>query len=403
MHVDIDSLGVFDTLAREGAERAATSLSRLTGTDATVSVTNISFLSTDGVRETLGGSDYAGVRIGFGGRVYGDTVLLFRREDVNALVDLLLPSSDPSERLARSGIEEVANIVLSGFVDGWANYLGESIDITTPTYVEEAGSELLRDDTHSDADDVDGMFLFESTLSVGDELALELYMLPEYEAFSSLVSERTTVDDVIPVDKLATFNDMTRTGAGNAATNITTMTGVETDVEVARIRFVPVEAVPSQVGDDVVVGIVVSLSGCPSGYLAILFDEESARSVAGSMLPTEPDAEFNGMTKSAIEEVGNVMTSGFIDGWANVLQTSIEHSPPEFVHDMGSAVMSPVVGRLGQSQEHAFLLDSTVVTDGRNVRCDIFVLPHGDELATALRELDPDRATETEANVDQFF
>jgi chemotaxis protein CheY-P-specific phosphatase CheC len=403
MHVDIDSLGVFDRLAREGADRAANSLSRLTGTDATVSVTNISFLSPGDARETLAAGNYTGVRIGFGGRVHGDTVLLFRRRDANTLVDLLLPDGDQSERLARSGIKEVANIVLSGFVDGWANYLGESIDITTPTYVEEAGSQLFTADRVAGTDAADGLFLFESTLSVGDELSLELYMLPEYEAFSSLVSAQATADDVIPVDKLAAFNDMTRSGASSAAANVTTMTGVETDVEVSRIRFVPIEAVPSQVGDETVAGIVVSLSGRPSGYLAILFDEESAKSVAGSMLPTEPDDGFDGMTRSAIEEVGNVMTSGFIDGWANVLQTSIEHSPPEFVHDMGSAVMSPVVGRLGRAQDHAFLLDSTVCTDGQNIRCNIYVLPHGDELTTALRELDPERATETEANADQFF
>lgn len=402
MYVDIDSLGVFDRLAREGATRAADSLSRLTGADATVNVTDISFLSRADARGVFGGGDYTGVRIGFGGRVRGDTVLLLREDDANRLVELLLPADDHDESLARSGIKEVANIVLSGFVDGWANYLGESIDITTPTYVDDAGAQLLEQEAAED-DPADGLFLFESTLHVGDELSLGLYMLPEYTAFSTLVSERGVADEAIPIDKLAAFDEMTREGARGAATNITTMTGVETDVDVSRIRFVPVEAVPSQVGDETVAGIVVSLSGRPSGYLAILFDEASALTVADSMLPTEAGDEFAGMTRSAIEEVGNVMTSGFIDGWANVLRTSIEHSPPEFVHDMGSAVMTPVVGRLGQSQDHAFLIDSVVTTDGRDVRCNIYVLPHGDELATALRELDPERTAETEANVDQFF
>ena len=401
MYVDIDSLGVFDRLAREGADRAADSLSRLTGANATVEVTNISFLTQADAHATFGSESYTGVRIGFGGRVRGDTVLLFREADANRLVDLLLSDGDHDEHLARSGIKEVANIVLSGFVDGWANYLGESIDITTPTYIDDGGSAVL-DQGAVDAD-ADGMFLFESTLTVDDQLSLELYMLPEYTAFSTLVSKREMAEGSIPIDQLAAFNEMTREGANGAARNITTMTGVDTDVEVSRIRFVPVEAVPSQVSDETVAGIVVSLTGRPSGYLAILFDEPSALAVADSMLPTEAGEEFEGMTKSAIEEVGNVMTSGFIDGWANVLQTSIEHSPPEFVHDMGSAVMTPVVGRLGRTQDHAFMLDSTVTTDGRDVRCNIYVLPHGDELATALADLDLERTAETEANVDQFF
>ncbi|WP_369011397.1 chemotaxis protein CheC, partial [Escherichia ruysiae] len=70
------------------------------------------------------------------------------------------------------------------------------------------------------------------------------------------------------------------------------------------------------------------------------------------------------MGESAIQELGNIMTSGFIDSWANVLQTSINHTPPQLVHDLGTSILSPIAGRLGQSQEYAFLMDSAVRTDG---------------------------------------
>jgi len=54
---------------------------------------------------------------------------------------------------------------------------------------------------------------------------------------------------------------------------------------------------------------------------------------------------------------------------------------------MGSAIMSPVVGKLGTQQEYAFVIDSTIEIDGRQGRCDIYALPNERELARALSAL----------------
>ena len=97
------------------------------------------------------------------------------------------------------------------------------------------------------------------------------------------------------------------------------------------------------------------------------------------------------MTEGAIKELGNIMTSGFIDGWANVLQTSIEHSPPNFVHDMGESIMSPVIAKLGQQQDYAFVIDSAIEIDGEESQCDIYALPDERELARALSALPTQR------------
>jgi len=112
----------------------------------------------------------------------------------------------------------------------------------------------------------------------------------------------------------------------------------------------PLADVPAEVGVEPHAGTVFELQGEPSGYLAILFEEESAAKIAASMLPSEPDEPLGGMAENALCELGNVMTSGFIDGWANVLGTSITHSPPEFVHDIGSAAISPLVAKLSRRQ-----------------------------------------------------
>ncbi|MFC7079990.1 chemotaxis protein CheC [Halorussus caseinilyticus] len=127
----------------------------------------------------------------------------------------------------------------------------------------------------------------------------------------------------------------------------------------------------------------------------ILFDEASAREVVAALVPGTDEVEtFDGKEQSAMKEIGNVMTSSFIDGWANVLDTTIDISPPQFVHDMGRAVAESVVARLGQRQAFAFLFDATLRADDREFDCEIYAIPDESELRAALEDLDPDATAE---------
>jgi chemotaxis protein CheC len=140
-----------------------------------------------------------------------------------------------------------------------------------------------------------------------------------------------------------------------------------------------------QLDDSTRVGVVLEFTGVPSGYIAILFDEESADQIAAALLPTADAGEA--MRQSAIQEIGNIVTSGFIDGWANRLETTIEISPPQFVRDLGPAIIDPLATELGQDQDYAFLIDSTIRTDDDEFTCDIYALPNETELRQALDQL----------------
>ncbi|MFB6105668.1 MAG: chemotaxis protein CheC [Halobacteriaceae archaeon] len=396
MQVDIQALGTYNSLAREGAGRAAESLSMLTGVETSVDVTRLSLAKSADLQQTLSEWDMTGVHIGFDGGLAGDALLVFEQGTADHLLGEVLPRLLDRDSVGREGITEVGNIVTSGFLDGWADYLGTTIDIEPPEYVGPArAAELVQSEDAAVAGE--HLFAFESHLGALDEdVSFHLYLLPERESFARLLREGDGDGAAVDVEKLSTFNRLAAKGAEGASETMTTMTGMDTAVDVSRLSFVPIEDAPSHVGDDRYVGVVLELDGTPSGYVAILFDEPSARNIAAALLPTEPDDAFEGMTRSALEEIGNVMTSGFIDGWANVLETTIDHSPPSFVHDMGSALVDPIAARLGRTQEHAFIVDTVIRTDDREVGCDIYVLPEADELSAALRSIEADQPLDTE-------
>ncbi|QSG07045.1 chemotaxis protein CheC [Halapricum desulfuricans] len=403
MNVDIQSLETFNQLAREGAEQATAAMTQMTGIEADVEVTKLSLVDRQDIGEELGAREFVGVQFDYEGELAGETVLVFDRGCSTSLVEALVGSAD-SESMARSGVKEIGNIMMSGFIDGWADYLGTTIDHSPPTYIEGDGAAVLPD-APTDGD-TDHVFVFKSRIEwTGEPVEFYIYMLPEYEPLTALMAEHVdTEDDAIPVDKLEVFNEMTRRGTETAAENVTMMTGIETEAEVSQISFAPITDVPKQISNETYVGTVVEFTGIPSGYLMVLFDELSARNVAEAMMPIEGESEeLTGRHESAIEELGNIMTSGFVDGWANVLQTAVDHTPPRLVHDMGQAIIDPLAAQVGRHQEHAFIIDSTMRTDDIEFEAEIHALPNERELREALDELLVERAEQTDVDPEEIF
>ncbi|RLM59466.1 chemotaxis protein CheX [Halobellus sp. Atlit-31R] len=411
MNLDVQSLRTFSRLAHSGAEEAAGSLTTLTGYDARVAVTKVEMATRDDVEREFRERDLVTVHIGFSGAIEGHTVLAFDRERAVSLVDALVPgaSEDPHSELATSGLKELGNIMLGGFIDGWADFLGAGIDITTPTYVELDAGQSLRDfvdDPEADADgqlggevpedamlgteiDSDHVLAFRNHLeTVDEEAGFYIYMLPTQGSVETIIEAAGDTDDAIPVETFTSFSQMISEGAGQASEDLTAMTGIDTNVDVSRLSFVPVEGVPMELTDEARRGVVLEFSGTPSGYIAILFDPDSAESVANALMPGM-DAD-QAMRQSALQEIGNIVTSGFLDGWANALETTIDISPPTYVDDIASAIVDPLVTELARTQDYAFLIDSAIVTPDETFTCDIYALPDERELRAAFDQLAPE-------------
>ncbi|WP_158056508.1 chemotaxis protein CheC [Halorussus halophilus] len=378
MNVNVESLGTFSRAAHEGAERAAQNLSGMTGIETEVDVTKMTLASSEDLARD--DEERVAVAIDFDGGIRGGTLLSFAPESAETLLDALMPG----EALSESAVCELGNVVTSGFVDGWADELGTTIDITPPEYVEGEQGDLLL--SAGLDDEQDHAFVFRSHVgAVGEELDVAFHMFPDPESMDTMLAD----GDDIPLEKLGTLREMAHAGATTASQSVSTMTGIDTEVDITTLSFVPVEDVPAELSEQRHVGVVLSFEGMPGGYVMILLDESSAREVAAALVPgTETVESFDGMAQSAMQELGNVMASSFIDGWANVLETSIEISTPQFVHDMGTAIADSLVARLGQRQEFAFFFDATLHADDREFDCGVYAIPDEEELREALAQLE---------------
>lgn len=391
MKIKVNALGEFNALAHDGSRRAAQSLGQLTGIRPTAEATSIDLIRHRDIVADLHDQESVAVSSEFSGGIDGTAVLVFDEPGARTLAKSLPGGSEgPTDLEPR--LTEVGNIMLSGFLDGWADYLQRGIDQAPPTYHRGTGRELLPDSMRDDTPSRQSLTVnttFETEDAVVETAA---YIKLREDSLATVLGEAAPHDAVpIPLNKLQLFSEMAAHGGSTAGDNLSMMAGIETAVNISRMSFLRVEQIVPRLGDERHVGVVSELTGLPSGYMMVLFDEPSAAAIADAMGAGPVDDAFTRMHRSAIQEIGNIMISGFVDGWANVLDTSNQHTPPEFVHGFASAIADPIVIDLATTREHAFVFDTLVQTADDAVSCQLLALPEADELATALTELPVDR------------
>jgi chemotaxis protein CheC len=411
MRLDTTALGTFHEMAREGAGIAASRLTGIAEVEARVGITKLNFVRGEEIRNELAaGGEKVGVRVELSGAIEGHSMVVFDADSARRVLETLLgdefedrapaagsdaakadPAAAEFDELSQSAMEEVGQIINSGFVDGWADVLETAIDMTTPEFVQGAEPDPFLEGLDAAPGEDDMAIMFRSQIeAVGEAIEFTHYLFPDHDDFAELL-DRLRETEGIEYDKLVGFDRMAQRGAEEVADNVSTMTGFDTEIELRRLNFVPMSAIPQELGNRRLIAVAFEFDGTPSGYLVFCFEEESAETVVEGMLPTAPDDPFGEMGQSAIEELSNIMASGFLDGWANVLDTNIDHTPPEYSHDMGAAVMDPIVLQFGESQDYAFVFDTHVQAADREFDVEIYAIPDEDDLERALSELDVDR------------
>jgi len=193
----------------------------------------------------------------------------------------------------------------------------------------------------------------------------------------------------VDIRKLNLFNQMAKEGANTVADHLNQMTGMHTEMEITKTNFLDIEDIKTHVGHDKQVGTHIELTEPPHGHILFLFGAPSAKKLAAGMLGDRADpadSGFSDMERSAVQEIGNIMTSGFIDGWANVLNTTIDISTPKFTYGTGSKMVDELVG--SRRDEMALVFDSRVHAREANVEVKVYTFPELEELVSLMQQIE---------------
>lgn len=208
----------------------------------------------------------------------------------------------------------------------------------------------------------------------------------------------------VDVRKLELFNNVSKEGSRKVADSLSQMSGMDAEIKVSKINLLHMDDVKTHIGEQVAVGIHVELTDSPYGYVLFLLDPQDSKQLAQSMIPggSDDDSEgFTDMERSAIQEIGNIMTSGYIDGWANVLNTSIGMGTPTFTYGPSNQIIEKMGG--WPDDEIAFVLDSQIYASGTDVDLTVYTFPQLKDLVDLVKQIDIDTDVETDTVADERF
>lgn len=412
MELDIRTLQTFHKMASRGSRNTASRLSEAIDRDVHVESTKVKFVTPGELQTEVNADDnYIAVSAELAEGPGGHSVVLFEENMASELSqmavvrtghdDVSLVGGNGSDNGAVSSagvgvLTEVGNMMNHGFIDKWADVLDMDIDVNVPVYHTASGSIDFLQSLQSSEEGIQLLLMFQNELQVAgsDKPCIHIHV-PSIEELESVLSTERTLVHPFGYEKLVGFDEMVEQGATEAAKSMSMLTGQETNVDIRHLNFVHVSSIPRELAGRNVVGVSFTYDGLPSGYLLFVFEEESAKSIIRSLVDNDEQLDASGgpfgeFGKSALQELGNIMASGVLDGWANVLGTTIDHSPPEYIRDVGPGVADPIAEKVGENQQYAFVFDTTIEAEGQDIDCDIYSVCEEGDLETALSRLEVD-------------
>ena len=181
---------------------------------------------------------------------------------------------------------------------------------------------------------------------------------------------------MVDIRKLSFINEMAKVGTNGVADNMSKLTGEDAQMEVTKTNFIDVDDIESQLDGGKRLGVRVRLLDEPHGHILVLFPETSAKKITAIMLRDvvdDMDDVSGKMARSAVEEMGNMMASGFIDGWADVLGRAIDIAAPQLVYASTGDIVTRTANLGGD--DLALFFDSDLAVPSYQIEAEIYAFP----------------------------
>lgn len=191
------------------------------------------------------------------------------------------------------------------------------------------------------------------------------------------------------VRKLRIINELITEGATGAAESFSALAGIDTTVDIKNLSFVDPPDLADEIGTTKLYNARICLSEPPYGVFMMTFSSGTAEEIAELMTHKPCDGGMSDFHRSAIQEMCNILTSGFIDGIANTLETTIDMGTPTVDYARGDNIAQKALTDT-QRKTIAIVLDSviSVADSDRDFNIRVFLIPDPGSFVNMMDMLD---------------
>ncbi|WP_058485177.1 chemotaxis protein CheC [Defluviitalea phaphyphila] len=174
----------------------------------------------------------------------------------------------------------------------------------------------------------------------------------------------------IDIDTLNTLHldvlkEIGNIGAGNATTALAKLLNKKVDMGVPKVNILELKNVADILGgaENLVVGILLSVSGEVNGMMMFVLEQKSAHILVNILMGREINniSEFTEMDISALKEIGNILTSSYLSSLSALTNLNIVPSIPQMAFDMAGAILSVPAIEFGKIGDKVLLIETEFI------------------------------------------
>lgn len=161
--------------------------------------------------------------------------------------------------------------------------------------------------------------------------------------------------------QLDALKEVGNIGAGNAATALSQLLNRKIDMTVPAVNIIPFRDIFSGIGgEELVVGVIVRVLGDTPGNILFVFDKDTALNIIES-LTGEKCEQITEMGNSVLCEIGNIISSSYMNAIARLTNLVIMPSVPAVTTDMLGAILSTTFIESGQFDDSVLDIETEFI------------------------------------------
>lgn len=187
--------------------------------------------------------------------------------------------------------------------------------------------------------------------------------------------------------QLDVLQEVGNIGAGNAATALSELLNEKIDMTVPAVNIVPFDNIFSSVDvEEVVIGVIVRVLGDIPGNILFTLEKDAALKII-SKLVGEQQEQITEFGSSALCEIGNIISSSFMNAIAKLTNLEVRPSVPAVALDMMAAILSTTFIESGQFDEYVLDLETNFLKENQKIRGHFYYIPMPGSLEKILNSL----------------
>lgn len=168
-------------------------------------------------------------------------------------------------------------------------------------------------------------------------------------------------------------------GTGNSATALSSLLGKGVRMTLPDVQILGYNEAIKFLGDpeEIVAAILVKMSGEINGMMLFILKLDFINEVLSSVMQQEIQDyyQLNVMETSALEEIGNIIISSYVNAMSTLSDVTINLSVPDIAVNMLGGILSVPMVEFGYQTDKMMMISGQFVIGGKVLQSDLLMMP----------------------------